>query len=368
LDPAQTRVVVRFPSPFEALSVTCSGGGSVARGHWGEPRAGSPQRPPLRSVHRRARELPGGAVERRVRRVAQDAGRPASRRPISPALVLAVAIAAVSTGAVLVKLAEAPALAVATYRTGIAAALFAAVARGRLVREWSALGRAERRYALVAGASLALHFATWMSSLEYTSVASSVVLVNTSPVWVALAAPRVTGERITARTWLGVGVSLAGCALIGAADLDLSPRALLGDALAIAGAWAAALYWLAGRRVQISMSLAPYVAVCYGTAALVLLGVVLATATPLSGFGGATYGYLVLLALVPQVIGHTSYNLAVRWIGTTVTALATVGESLGASLLAWILLAERPSGWMLAGGTVALTGLAAAVLGVRQRR
>jgi drug/metabolite transporter (DMT)-like permease len=292
--------------------------------------------------------------------------------PFPPRLALAAAVIAVSTGAVFVRLAAAPPLAVASFRCLFATAILAALGWRACREEWSRLSRRELYIAVATGFALALHFASWISSLSYTSVASSLVLVNTTPLWVALLSPLIVRERASTGTWLGLSLSLAGCLVIGLADLDASEgalewtgSALWGDLLAVVGAWTAALYMLAGRRLRKSLSLVPYVTLCYGTACGFLLAFALAAGVPLAGHGLESYGWMLALAVVPQLIGHSSYNYALRYVSAASTSIVSLGESVGAVLLAWAVLAEVPSVLQLAGGVAVLAGV---VLALRSER
>jgi drug/metabolite transporter (DMT)-like permease len=290
-----------------------------------------------------------------------EPGIPAASHRARPALALAVAVVAVSTGAVFVRLADAPPLVVAFYRCALATAVLTAIGWRACREEWPRLSRRERWIVLATGLGLALHFSAWITSLSYTNVASSVVIVNTTPVWVALLTPVLSTDRLRAGTLAGIAAAVAGCAVIGWGDFELSGRALFGDALALAGAWMSALYMLAGRRLRRRLSLLPYVIACYGAAAVCLLVLVLGTGQPLFGHAPETYGWLVALALVPQLIGHSSYNYALRYLSAASTSVATLGESAGAALLAWWLLGEELSATTLAGGAIVLAGLLVAV-------
>lgn len=274
-----------------------------------------------------------------------------------PGLALLLAIAAVSTGAVFVRLAAAPPLVVAFWRCALATAVLLAFFGRRCRAEWATLSRAQVRLLVATGLALALHFAAWISSLSYTSVASSIVLVNTTPLWVALASPFVTADRVRPLTWIALVVAMAGCAVIGAGDFELSGRALLGDALALGGAMLSAVYMLAGRRLRQQLSLGPYVIACYGVAALFLLVFALAAGQPVFALSAPTFGWLVCLALVPQVIGHSSYNYALGYVSAALTSIATLGESVGATLLAWWFLGERPPDQTLLGGAAVIVGM-----------
>jgi drug/metabolite transporter (DMT)-like permease len=274
-----------------------------------------------------------------------------------PGAALIVAIAAVSTGAVFIRLADAPPLVVAFWRCGLATAVLLALFGRGCAAEWRRLTRTDLWLVVGTGFALALHFAAWISSLSYTSVASSIVIVNTTPLWVALATPLVTSDRVRPLTWAAIGVATLGCIVIGAGDFELSGRALLGDGLALFGAWMCALYMLSGRRLRQTLSLGPYVIACYGVAAVFLFVFTRFSGDSVTGYSGATYGWLACLAVVPQLIGHSSYNYALRYVSAALTSIATLGESVGATLLAWWFLGEVPPLQAVVGGAAVLVGM-----------
>lgn len=281
-----------------------------------------------------------------------------SRPSLPPALVLAVAVLAVSTGAIFARLAtEAPALVIAAYRTGLATLVLLPIAWRRAGGEIRALPARERRLALGAGFFLALHFATWISSLDYTTVASSVVLVSTTPIWVGLLTPLLSSDRLNRLTIMGILLSVIGGIVISAGDFRIGGQALLGDALALAGAISAALYLLIGRRLRQSLSLIGYVVLCYGSAALMLLALLALLGLPLVGFSNETYLWLVALALVPQLIGHSSYNWALGFFSASLIAVSLLGEPIGSTILAYLVLGESVTSLTLVGGAVILLGI-----------
>jgi drug/metabolite transporter (DMT)-like permease len=275
---------------------------------------------------------------------------------------LAAGVLAVSFAAILIRLADAPPLAIAAWRlllAGAVAAAFAALTRraeiGRLPpRAFLALG--------AAGLALGLHFATWIASLRLTSVASSVALVTTQPVFVAVLSRVALGERTNLRTATGIALALSGSAIMAGGDIALGPRAVEGDALALLGAVAAALYFVVGRSVRRELSLGAYVGVVYPAAALELTLLALATRSPLSGFGGRTWLALGLLALVPQLLGHSLLNWSLRWLSGTSVAVAILAEPVVSTALAIPVLGERPRLHQLVGGGILLVGVALAAL------
>ena len=208
---------------------------------------------------------------------------------VNPMLVLWLGVLSLSTGSILVRWCESPPLVTAAWRMTIAAAAVLPFALGRARSELAGLSRRELGTGMLSGALLALHFATWISSLGLTSVAASTVLVNTAPVWVALCAPWFTGDRTRWTGWIGIASSLAGGAVIGFGDFAGDRNALRGDALALAGGIALALYLVAGRRLRARTSLVAYLAISYTTAALLLWVCVCCAEQAGLGFSGRTW-------------------------------------------------------------------------------
>ena len=254
--------------------------------------------------------------------------------------LLAVAVAAVSTSAPLIRGAHAPALAIAFWRTALAVPVTGAVAlrsAGPLVPA----DRATRRRMVVAGLLLAGHFATWIPSLSFTSVASSVTLVCAQPVWVALVARR-RGEHVAPAVWRGIAFALAGVVLLTGVDLAITPRALFGDALALAGGVLSALYLVVGADVRRVTSTAVYSTWCYGVAAGALLAVCVVGRQDLAGFPAGTWLAVVAITVGPQLLGHTLVNRVVRVLSPTVVSVAILLEIVGSTLLAWLFFDEVP--------------------------
>ncbi|MEP6477509.1 MAG: DMT family transporter [Actinomycetota bacterium] len=281
--------------------------------------------------------------------------------------LLVVGVLAVSFSAVLVRLADdTPKLAIAFYRCAMAAVVLVPLAVVRHREELRALTGRQRRLALLSGAFLAAHFATWIPSLSFTSVAASSVLVTTQPLWVALFG-RVIGERPSRRALVGIGVALAGTLVIAGGDLGASGRALLGDALAIAGAIFAAGYVLAGRNLRQEVSVVPYTAVVYATAAAILGVVLLVSGTPFAGYKPKVWLLFALITLGPQFLGHTVFNYLLGHLEAAVVAIAIMAEPVGATLLALVILGEAPTVSAIAGGALILAGVYLAIAGVGRR-
>ena len=289
-----------------------------------------------------------------------------SRPPVPPALVLLVGVLAVSTGAIIVRLTDAPPLVIAAYRCLVATLVLLPLAGWRSREELRGLARRDWLLALASGFFLALHFATWISSLEYTTVASSVLLVNTNPIWVGLFTPFLSNDRISRLTALGIVVSVLGGIVIGAADFRVGGTALLGDGLALLGAITVTLYIFIGRRLRQHVTLLSYVVLCYGAAGLFLLGFVLASGQPMTGYSPETYFWLVMLALVPQLIGHSSYNWALGWFSASLIAVTLLGEPIGSTIMAYFILNEAVTVPTLLGGALILVGIYLAARGELQ--
>jgi drug/metabolite transporter (DMT)-like permease len=280
---------------------------------------------------------------------------------MSPYLTLSLAVLFVSFGAILVRLAAAPPLAVSFYRVAIASLLLLPFAAGDARRAWPALGRRRGLLLVTAGLALALHFATWIASLSYTTVASSVLLVNTAPLF-AIALSRVfLHERPSRTVLLAIPVAFTGAGLIAFGDWTGSPGSLLGNALAVAGAITVALYQVIGRGLRDALPLNAYVLGVWGTAALALAALARGFGVLLGGYPKRTWLIFVALALVPTIGGHGLVNKSLRSLSAPTVGLFLLGEPVIASLLAWLLFAEVPGPWTLAGGAIVLAALGVAL-------
>ena len=276
---------------------------------------------------------------------------------MSPWLTLSLAVVFVSFGAILVRVAAAPALAVSFYRVALASLILLPFAARDAGRSWPALDARRRLLLVAAGLALALHFATWIASLSYTSVASSVLLVNTAPLFTLVLSQLFLGERAPTVVKAALPVALAGAALIAFGDWTGSPGSLFGNALAVAGAIAVAVYQVIGRAMRAALPLNAYVLAVWATAALALAALALGLDVPLGGYGRLTWLAFVALAVVPTVGGHGLVNKSLRSLPAPTVGLFLLGEPVLASLFAWMLFAEAPGPWTLAGGVVVLSAL-----------
>jgi drug/metabolite transporter (DMT)-like permease len=282
-------------------------------------------------------------------------------------LVLAVGVLAVSFSAIFIRLAQTeeavPSLAIAAWRTSIATLVLLPLALLRRRQELRRLRTADWLLAALAGLMLGVHFGTWISSLAYTSITSSAVLVSTSPLWVGLAAPFVLHEPLTRWLKIGLGLALVGSVVIAWGDgLQVADEGgvMLGNGLALLGALAMAVYDLIGRRLRQGLSLLSYTTVVYGIAALTLVCYCLISQVPLVGYSPTAYGLFVLMAVFPQLIGHSSFNWALAYLPATFVAVTIISEPVGASLLGILILGEVPAEVTIVGSLVVLIGIVVA--------
>lgn len=278
-----------------------------------------------------------------------------------PYLVLAVGIVAVSSSAILITFARqegVPAITIAALRLTLASVVLAPIAFLKAHHEWARLERREFALALLSGTLLGLHFAFWISSLDYTSVMSSIVFVSTNPFFVALASLVLLRETIQRGTIAGIAIATFGGALVGLTDLGIGgTESLQGDALALMGAVTVSGYLLIGRQLRRKLSLLGYIGIVYTTAAVLLLALAWTMGTPLTGYPPAGYVLIILLAVGPQLIGHTSYNWALKYVSATFVTITVLAEPIGATLLAIPLLAQVPSPLKVLGGVMILAGI-----------
>ncbi|MDZ5812842.1 DMT family transporter [Halorubrum sp. AD140] len=281
---------------------------------------------------------------------------------MSPVAGLAVAVSAVSAGAIFVRLSDAPSSVAAFYRVLFTTLPLLPVAYWRYRAQFARITRRDLGFATLSGVALALHFASWFESLEWTSVAASVTLVQAQPVFVALGAWLLLRERVTRRMAAGVAVAVGGMVAMSVGDLLggvlVGPRPLYGNGLALFGAVMAAAYVLAGRSLRQRVSLVPYVVVVYGVCTAALFGLVLAEGHPLIGYPSREWALFAALAIGPGLLGHTVVNWALAHVESSVVSVSLLGEPVGATVLAFLLLAETPTPVTLVGGGVVLVGIA----------
>ena len=290
---------------------------------------------------------------------------------MSPLFVLILAVLATTYAGPIVRLAVAPALAIAFWRLTLVLPVTGALAV--LEGRWEkgdgrhGAGQLPAPFSLplmaLSGLLLAAHFWTWIASLRFTTVASSVVLVSLKPIFVWALAAAWLHEHPSRREGWGIGVAVLGATLIGIGDARLSIGALGGDALALAGALTAAGYYVIGRRVRATVGVWTYATVVYAVAALALLAIALPSGIPLTGFAGRDWAVFGALAAGPMLVGHTGMNYALKHYRATTVNAAALGEPVGATLIAWLALHETPPALALLGGAVVVAGIGLTLTG-----
>ena len=294
------------------------------------------------------------------------------RPPLQVYLVVLMGAVAVSFAAIFIRLAQAehiPSLFIAAARLTIAALVLTPVIVRRHLPEIRALKRGDLVLALVSGLFLALHFATWILSLEYTSVLISVVLVTTNPLWVAILEVVFLRARLGRTVIIGLligfaGSIIAGLSSSGAASPGKDP--LLGSILAFTGAVCLAIYLVIGRKLRGRLSLLPYIWLVYGCGALILLATVILTGIPITGYSAQGYLWLVALALIPQLIGHSSFNYALKYLPATLVGIVNQLEPVLSAVAAIIVFQEIPGELQLLGSLAILAGVVLASIGQNQ--
>lgn len=293
---------------------------------------------------------------------------------ISPLLGLCFGILAVSTASIFIRFAQeqASSLVIAAGRLSIATLVLAPFVLFRSHGEIKSIPKRRFFLIILAGLFLGLHFATWITSLEYTSVASSVVLVATAPLWVALLSPLFLKEKINFVIFLGLIISLVGSLVVGlnsACDFSsgqmscipfsslFGGRLFTGNLLALSGALFSAGYLMVGRRVRNNLSISVYVFLVYGVAALVLIIMVMLSGIPIIAYSAPTWIWIVLLALIPQLLGHSTFNFFLKSLSAAFVSIALLGEPIGTVILAFIILHESPTLLEISGGLLILVGI-----------
>ena len=297
----------------------------------------------------------------------------ARARLLLPFAIL-IAILAVSTASIFIRFAQnegAPSLVIAALRLTFATLMLTPIALTKHREELKRFTLNEILLGAFSGIFLALHFATWISSLEYTSVASSVVFVSTGPLWVALLSPMLLKEHLARTAIIGLGLALAGGTIIGLSDACawnhglscpalqnvLHGRAMFGNFLALLGALTVTGYLIIGRKLRANISLVPYIFMVYGFAAVTLVIIMFTASESPFWYAPKTYGWIFLLAALPQLIGHSTYNWALKYMPAALVAVTTLGEPIGSAILAFFILGETPTFATMIGGVFILSGI-----------
>lgn len=282
---------------------------------------------------------------------------------VSRARVLAglgAGVVVLSFASVLIKLTPAPSIVIAALRMATATLVLTPFFWSRLPARRVELAGVPWWPLALSGVLLAAHFALWIESLNRTSVASSVVLVAMNPIFVAALSPLILREKVSWRIVLAVALGVIGAVVIAGPQLR-SGGATVGNLLALGGAACAGGYLMAGRRVRQRLSLVSYVYIIYGVAAVLLVAMALAGGFRFTGYKPQAYLFILLMALGPQLIGHTSFNWALKYVSAPTVAMAVLGEPVGTTLLAWLILKTPPTSFEIAGGVIICAGIYLAI-------
>jgi drug/metabolite transporter (DMT)-like permease len=286
-------------------------------------------------------------------------GKTVANRAVS-IMVFTIGVMCISSGSILARIADAPAIVKSAYRLGISALVFVPVSLIFYRGEYTRLTKKDFALSALSGVFLALHFAAWIASLDYTSVASSVMLVGTIPIWVAIFNVILGVNRPSRMMWLCVCSSVAGAGIVGYGDISLDKTVLFGDALAVAGAITAAAYIMCGKEVRKKLGMVSYVTLCYGSAAIVIWCAVLALGYRITGYDATTWRAFIGLAMLSQVLGHTSYNWALGHFSSGFVGIMLLGEPIGSAVLAYYLFDEVPAPIKFLGFALLLASIALA--------
>lgn len=307
---------------------------------------------------------------------------PNSEKPYQPIIATSLGIVFVSTASIFIRFAQeqASSIVIAAIRLLIASLVLVPWAVIKYRNEFIALSMKNIGRGALSGLFLALHFGCWITSLEYTSVASSVVLVTTTPLWVALFSPLVLKESIRRYVIIGLAVSMTGGVIVGLGhaceftggrlichEQILGGNAMLGNFLALIGAWMAAGYMMMGRQLRKKLNTISYTAFVYGVAALILLVVTLLRAEPVFSYEPKTYLWLLALGIIPQLLGHSLFNYSLKYLSAAYVSLTLLGEPIGTIILALIFLKESPTLLEGVGSVLILFGIVVGSLGKTKR-
>ena len=282
-----------------------------------------------------------------------------TEKPVFPPnLALIVSVIAVSTASILIRMSTASPIAIAAYRLTLSTLMIAPffIRSGGLSRFMSSNLKDKMTLAGV-GVALAFHFASWITSLEYTTVASSVIFVHIDPIFVAVVSHFLLGDRLDRGTLLGMVIAFIGTVIIAWGDAGMGDVTLYGDLLALIGGIMLGIYLLAGRKLRQELDLVSYVTPVYAFSALVLVLMGVVTGSPMGPYPNSEYVLFMAIALVPMIFGHTVYNWTLKYISAPVVSISLLGEPIGATILAALFLGENPSTYTLIGGVITLAGI-----------
>ena len=283
-------------------------------------------------------------------------------------LSLGVATLAVSWAAIIIRLADADPISTAFYRMFLSALIMAPFSIPGLAGQLRRLSRREIRLLILSGILLGVHFASWITSLKYTSISNSVIIVATQPFFVGVAEALIWKEKISRYTVIGIALAFIGMVIISRSDFGLGGDHVLGDFLALIGAVCAGIYLMLGRHLRQNLGNRHYVFPVYSLAAVTLLVFVAVFRSPMTGFSQSTWLYFLLLALIPTLVGHSLYNYLLKFVRAHLVAVTILGEPIGATVFAAVIFDEIPSVATYFGGGLILCGIFLALSRVKSEK
>ncbi|RDI36652.1 DMT family transporter [Falsibacillus pallidus] len=287
---------------------------------------------------------------------------------INPYVALGIGVASVSTSAILVKVSSADAGVIAFYRLFITVLLMLPLFLAKHLKELKIITRREWLFSIIAGIFLAFHFILWFESLNYTSVASSTVLVTLQPLFAFLGTFLFFKERLSIKAILCGVMAILGSVIISWGDFHISGKALFGDLLALAACALVTAYLLFGQHVRKRLSLMTYTFVVYFICSVVLFFYVLASGEKFGPYPAEDWIYFSLLAIIPNLLGHSLFNWSLKWVSTSTISMAILFEPVGASMLAYFLLGEKLHIWQAAGGLIVILGISIFLINERKEK
>lgn len=288
--------------------------------------------------------------------------------PMNPYIAIAFAVVSISASAIFVKLAVAPAGIIALYRLFFAVIIMAPFMLTKYRHEFKYVHKKDWLMAIISGAFLALHFILWFESLNYTSVASSVVLVTLQPLFAFIGTYFFFGERFSVAAVISMFITIIGSMIIGWGDFQISGMALFGDILALLGAVTVTVYFMIGQQLRRRLSLMTYTFIVYASSTVVLIIYNLVLQNNFVSYDLPTWGWFLALAIFPTFLGHTILNWTLKWVSTSTISMAIVFEPIGASILAYLILGEMITSSQMLGGAIVIFGLFLFIVSTTRKR
>ncbi|MDV2583390.1 DMT family transporter [Alkalibacillus haloalkaliphilus] len=291
-----------------------------------------------------------------------------NNKQLAPYIAIAIGVVAVSTSAIFVRLADAPSSIIANYRLLLAVLIMLPLILWKHTGEFKHISRRDWWFSAAAGVFLALHFILWFESLNHTSVASSVVLVTTQPIFAFIGTYLFFKERFTSGAVLSMIIAFTGSVIISWGDFQISGMALVGNFLALMGAIAITGYFLFGQNVRKRVSLMTYTFVVYGVSSITLILYNIVLGTSFTGYTGETWMYFLALAIIPTFFGHTLFNWAIKWVSASTITMGVLFEPIGASIMAYFILGELVTWSQFLGGSIVIIGLMLFIISTSKKR